>query len=82
MTDEAKARTRRRLVAVSLAQFAARGLREMRTLGVPKAARVAHGTLFAHFPSPEGLNEAALEEFSLRRTVRDCARSSRGTLPG
>ena len=73
---------RQRLVAVSLAQFAARGLLETRTHDGPKAARVAHETLFAHFPSRGEFNEAALEEFSLRKTARVCARSSMGTLPG
>jgi AcrR family transcriptional regulator len=62
--QEQKQRTRRRLLDVALELFAHQGIHATRTWDVSKAAGVAHGTVFAHFPTRDDLVLAAIEVFA------------------
>ena len=60
--QQQKERTRRKLVAVARELFAEQGITTTRTVDVAKRARVAHGTVFTHFPTRDDLVSAVLEE--------------------
>jgi AcrR family transcriptional regulator len=65
-----KEQTRSYLIEVAFQQFAENGLMATRTLDIAKAAGVAHGTVFAHFPTREALLINVIEEFGGRITQR------------
>lgn len=67
---EQKEQTRKKLIEVAFQQFAENGLIATRTLDIAKAAGVAHGSVFAHFPSREALLITVIEEFGKRITRR------------
>jgi AcrR family transcriptional regulator len=65
-----KNQTKKRLIDVALEQFAKDGLTTARTSDIASAAKVSHGTLFAHFPTREILLDEVIEEFGMRITKR------------
>lgn len=65
-----KDKTRKHLIDVALEQLAKDGLTTTRTSDIAKAAKVSHGTLFAHFPTREILLDEVIEEFGMRITKR------------
>ncbi|MFI1569147.1 TetR/AcrR family transcriptional regulator [Streptomyces sp. NPDC020490] len=52
---EQKEATRRRLIVQAVRLVGEQGFGQTRTVDVAKAAKVSHGTVFAHFPSREDL---------------------------
>jgi AcrR family transcriptional regulator len=52
---EQKEATRRRLITHAVRLVSEQGFARTRTVDVAKAAKVSHGTVFAHFPSREEL---------------------------
>lgn len=65
-----KEQTRKQLIEAGLEQFALKGLTTTRTADIASAAKVSHGTVFAHFPTQEALLEAVMEEFGARVSAR------------
>lgn len=65
-----KIQTRKHLIDVALKQLAKDGLTTTRTSDIASAAKVSHGTVFAHFPTREILLDAVIEEFGIRITKR------------
>lgn len=65
-----KENTRQHIINAALIQFAMDGLTAARTSDIASAAKVSHGTIFAHFPTREILLDAVIEEFGLRITKR------------
>jgi AcrR family transcriptional regulator len=61
-----KARTRTLLLATALRHFAREGVGAARTADIAASARVAHGTLFVHFPTRDDLVAAVVGEFGKR----------------
>jgi len=79
---EQKVQTRARLIATAQRLFARRGIVGTSTADVAAAARVAHGTVFVHFPTRDDLIMAVLEEFATRipARVRELALRTEPTL--
>lgn len=67
---EQKEQTRKHIVEVAFRQFAEKGLMAARTLDIARAAGIAHGTVFVHFPTREALLIHVIEEFGNRITRR------------
>jgi AcrR family transcriptional regulator len=65
-----KLQTRKQLIDVALNHLAKDGLTTTRTSDIANAAKVSHGTLFAHFPTREILLDEVIEEFGMRITKR------------
>ncbi|MFZ7103388.1 MAG: TetR/AcrR family transcriptional regulator [Peptococcaceae bacterium] len=65
-----KEQTRKHLMETAFRQFAEKGLTTTRTADIAKAAKVSHGTVFAHFPTQEALLNAVIEEFGVRVSRR------------
>ena len=65
-----KIQTRKHLIDVALNQLAKDGLTTTRTSDIAIAAKISHGTVFAHFQTREILLDAVIEEFGLRITKR------------
>lgn len=65
-----KAQTRKHLIDTAFEQFARHGLTTTRTVDIAKAAKVSHGTVFAHFSTQEALLNAVIEEFGARVSLR------------
>ena len=68
--DLQKSMTRQHLLEIAFVEFGKKGLLATPTLDLARAAGVAHGTLFTHFPSREDLVVAVIEEFGARITQR------------
>jgi AcrR family transcriptional regulator len=68
--QEQKEQTRKLLVEVAINYFAKDGLLATKTSDIAKAAGVAHGTVFVHFPTREDLVVAAIQEIGSRITSR------------
>jgi len=65
-----KERTRRKLLAAARSLFAQQGIGATRTVDVARAAGVAHGTVFTHFPTREDLVEVVVGEFAAAVAMR------------
>lgn len=65
-----KERTRKKIIETALTKFAQNGLFSTPTTDVAQSAGVAHGTLFAHFPTREDLISAVIQEFGSTVTRR------------
>lgn len=65
-----KERTRKLLIETAFEQFAQRGFTTTRTADIAKAAKVSHGTVFAHFSTQEELLNVVIEEFGARVSLR------------
>jgi AcrR family transcriptional regulator len=65
-----KKSTRKRLLEAAIRHFSERGLTTARTADIAKAAGVAHGTVFVHFPTQELLLASAIDEFGSRINMR------------
>jgi AcrR family transcriptional regulator len=65
-----KERTRQRLLDAARSLFAQQGITATRTLDVARAAGVAHGTVFTHFPTREELVEVVVGEFAAAVAMR------------
>jgi AcrR family transcriptional regulator len=61
-----KEQTRQHLLNTAYSTFAERGFLATKTLDIATAAKVAHGTLFIHFPTREELLIKTIDEFGLR----------------
>ena len=68
--QQQKENTRQLIINVALNEFAKDGLTAARTSDIASAAKVSHGTIFAHFPTREVLLDAVIEEFGVRITAR------------
>jgi len=75
-----KEQTRKHLIETAFRQFAQHGFMTVRTADIAQAARVSHGTVFAHFSTQEALLNAVIEEFGLRisRRLHELAAGNRG----
>lgn len=62
--------TRKHLVEIAIKQFGENGIITTRTADIAKAAKVSHGTVFAHFSTQEELLISVIEEFGNRITQR------------
>lgn len=62
--------TRKLLIDTAIKQFGENGITGTRTADIAKAAKVSHGTVFAHFATQEELLIAVIEEFGERITQR------------
>lgn len=78
--EKQKIQTRKHLIDVALNQLAKDGLTTTRTSDIAVAAKVSHGTVFAHFPTREILLDAVIEEFGLRiaKSLHELVRSNCG----
>ncbi|MEL7655022.1 MAG: TetR/AcrR family transcriptional regulator [Bacillota bacterium] len=65
-----KIQTRNHIIETAIDQFAKNGLAATRTSDIAAAAKVSHGTIFAHFPTREALLDEVIEEFGIRITRR------------
>jgi AcrR family transcriptional regulator len=65
-----KEQTKKLLIETAFSQFAQHGLISTRTSDIAKAAKVSHGTVFAHFSTQEILLNAVIEEFGVRISTR------------
>ena len=74
---EQKQATRLRLLAASRRLFADQGILATRTLEVATAAKVAHGTIFAHFSTREDLVTAVVDEYA-GRTAKELGKLGGG----
>ena len=68
--DEQKKATRRRILDAALGVFARDGIMAAATASVAAEAGVAHGSVFVHFGSQEGLVAAAIADFGENVTRR------------
>ena len=66
----AKNKTRKQLIDTAMQQFAKNGIMATTTSDIAKAANVAHGTVFVHFPTQEALLNTVIEEFGTRVSQR------------
>lgn len=62
--------TRKHLIETAIKLFGENGIITTKTADIAKAAKVAHGTVFTHFPTQEELLIAVIEEFGNRITQR------------
>lgn len=78
--ERSRAETQRRLVAAATELFARRGLFRTTTTQIARAAGVAAGTFYLHFPDKQALFEAIVADAAarLRERVRSAGRASRG----
>ena len=58
------------MIEIAMIQFAKDGLTATRTSDIAAAAKVSHGTIFAHFPTRELLLDEVIEEFGRKITAR------------
>ncbi|WP_106058308.1 TetR/AcrR family transcriptional regulator [Clostridium vincentii] len=65
-----KLETRKLILDTALDKFAKDGLMATRTSDIAAAAKVSHGTVFAHFPTREILLNEVIEEFGTGITKR------------
>ena len=65
-----KNQTRKHIIETALNQYAAEGLIKTPTSAVAKAAKVSHGTIFAHFSTQDELLIAVIDEFGSRINMR------------
>jgi len=73
-----KLETRGRILAAAEQRYAETGIAATRSSEVARAAGVAHGTVFLHFPTGEELVATVIEEFGDRLCRRLHELSSRG----
>jgi len=65
-----KDQTRKLIIETAFGQFAQNGIITTRTVDIANAAKVSHGTVFAHFSTQEELLNAVIEELGDRITTR------------
>jgi AcrR family transcriptional regulator len=65
-----KEQTRKLLIKTAFEQYAKWGFTITRTADIAKAAKVSHGTVFAHFSTQEALLNAVIEEFGASVSLR------------
>jgi AcrR family transcriptional regulator len=65
-----KESTRKQILETAIKHFAEYGIITSKTSDIARAATVAHGTIFAHFPNQEALLNAVIEEFGIRVSSR------------
>ena len=65
-----KMQTRNLLIETAIDQFAKNGLTSTPTSDIAAAAKVSHGTIFAHFPTREELLDEVIEAFGMRIAKR------------
>ncbi|HUU26522.1 MAG TPA: TetR/AcrR family transcriptional regulator [archaeon] len=62
---EQKKRTRELLIECALQEFSQKGISATTTVDIAKAAGVAHGTVFVHFPTRDDLLIRVISDFGL-----------------
>lgn len=62
--------TRKHLLETALKLFGENGMIATKTADIAKAAKVSHGTVFAHFSTQEELLNSVIEEFGTRIAKR------------
>ncbi|MBU3187601.1 TetR/AcrR family transcriptional regulator [Clostridium estertheticum] len=62
--------TKKHLIEIAIKQFGENGIITTPTADIAKAAKVSHGTVFAHFSTQEELLISVIEEFGNRITQR------------
>ncbi|MFN8063100.1 MAG: TetR/AcrR family transcriptional regulator [Vicinamibacterales bacterium] len=78
-----KALTRQEILSAAKRLFRQHGFGETRTADIAAAARVAHGSVFVHFPSRDMLVDEAIRELATELTdAVDAAARARRTLRG
>lgn len=65
-----KNQTRKNIINTALKEFAENGFMATATSNIAKAAKVSHGTIFAHFSTREILLDEVIEEFGIRITKK------------
>jgi len=65
-----KEQTRRVLLETAFIEFGRNGIMSTRMSDIANAAKVSHGTVFAHFETQEALISAVIEEFGEKITLR------------
>jgi AcrR family transcriptional regulator len=65
-----KERTRKHIIETALQCYAKYGLISTRTSDIAEAAKVSHGTIFAHFSTQETLLNTVIEVFGSRVSLR------------
>ncbi len=65
-----KKQTKRHIIEAALNRYAAEGLIKTPTGAIAKAAKVSHGTIFAHFSTQDELLIAVIDEFGSRINMR------------
>ncbi len=68
--QQQKNKTRKRIIEEAINQFARYGISVTRTCDIASAAKVSHGTVFAHFPTREILLNEVIKEFGMRISGR------------
>jgi AcrR family transcriptional regulator len=63
---EQKEKTKALLLQKAYQEFSLRGIQFTKTLDIAKAAGVAHGTVFVHFPTRDDLLMEVIAEFGMR----------------
>ena len=58
-----KEHTRELLLRSAIEEFASRGIAATKTVDIARAAGVAHGTVFIHFPTREDLLNSVIDQF-------------------
>ncbi len=65
-----KALTKSHIIETAMELFSQNGFANTSTLAISKAAKVSHGTIFAHFKTQEELLTAVINEFGVRVNSR------------
>ena len=74
-----KNRTREELIRAAARVMAKNGLLAARTAEIADAAGVAHGTLFAHFPTRDSLLRGVIEDFGFQVAAKIHAHAESGS---
>jgi len=77
ITAAAKDETRKRILKVSLKQFAQQGFEQTTTRDIARDANIAVGTLFNYFPTKESIVENLVNEGCIRAAERFAAELER-----
>ena len=77
ITAAAKDETRKRILKVSLKQFAQQGFEQTTTRDIARDANIAVGTLFNYFPTKESIVENLVDEGCIRAAERFAAEIER-----
>jgi len=65
-----KEKTRKDIIDTAFELYSRQGFTATRTADIAKAAKVSHGTVFAHFSTQEALQSSVIEEFGERVSLK------------
>lgn len=63
--QQQKQQTKEKVLKTAFEEFSSGGLMATKTLDIAKAAKISHGSIFAHFPTRESLILAVIDEFGM-----------------